>query len=31
MYNFLKQNYVEVERGIEYMNYQKKVAILTNF
>ena len=30
MYNFMKQNYIEVERGIEYMNYQKEVAILTD-
>ena len=31
MYNFMKQNYIEVERGIQHMNYQKEVAILTNF
>ena len=31
MYNFMKQNYIEAERGIEYMNYQKEVAILTDF
>ena len=31
MYNFMKQNYIEVERGIEYMNYQREVAILTGF
>ena len=31
MYNFIKQNYIEVERGIEYMNYQREVAILTDF
>ena len=31
MYNFMKQNYNEVERGIEYINYQKEVAILTDF
>ena len=31
MYNFMKQNYIEVEIGIEYMNYQKEVAILTDF
>ena len=31
MYNFMKQNYIEVERGIEYMNYQREVAILTDF
>ena len=30
MYNFMKQNYIEVERGIEYMNYQREVAILTD-
>ena len=31
MHNFMKQNYIEVERGIEYMNYQGEVAILTDF
>ena len=31
MYNVIKQWYIEVERGVEYMNYQKQVAILTNF
>ena len=31
MYNFMKQNYIEVERGIEYMNYQKEVPISTVF
>ena len=31
MYNFIKQNNIEVERGIEYMNYQMEVAILTDF
>ena len=31
MYNSMKQNYIEVERGIEYMNYQREVAILTDF
>ena len=31
MYNFMKQNYIEVERGIEYINYQREVAILTDF
>ena len=31
MYNFMKQNYIEVESGIEYMNYQREVAILTDF
>ena len=31
MYNFMKQNYIEVERGVEYSNYQRAVAILTDF
>ena len=31
MYNFIKQNYIEVERGVEYTNFQKEVAILTDF
>ena len=31
MYNFEKKNYIEVERGIDYMNYQKEVATLTDF
>ena len=31
MYNFKKQNYIEVERGVGYLNYQKEVAILTDF
>ena len=31
MYNFMKQKYIEVEKGIEYMNYQREVAILTDF
>ena len=31
MYNFIKQNYIEVERGVEYMKFQKEVAILTDF
>ena len=31
MYNFIKQNYIEVERGVEYMNYQREVAKLTDF
>ena len=31
MYNFIKQSYIEVERGVDDMNYQKKVAILTDF
>ena len=28
MYNFIKQNYIEAERGIEYMKYQREIAIL---
>ena len=28
--NFIKQNYIEVERG-KYMKYQREVAILTDF
>ena len=31
MYNFIEQNYIEIERGVEYMNYQKDDAMLTNF
>ena len=31
MYNFIKLNYIEVKRGVEYMNYQREVAILTIF
>ena len=31
MYNFIKQNYIVEERGDEYMNYQREVAILTDF
>ena len=31
MYNFIKQNYIEVERGVEYMNNHREVAILTDF
>ena len=31
MYNFIKQNYIEGERGVELTNYQRKVAILTDF
>ena len=31
MYNFMKQNYIEVERGIEYINNQREVAKLTDF
>ena len=31
MYNFFKQNYIEVDRGVEYINYQREVATLTDF
>ena len=31
MYNFMKQNNIEVERGVYYRNYQREVAILTDF
>ena len=31
MYKFTKQNYIEVETGIEDVNYQSEVAILTAF
>ena len=31
MYNFIKQNYIEVERGVEYRNYQKEVVRLMDF
>ena len=31
MDNFLKQNYIEVERGVEYRNGQREFAILTGF
>ena len=31
MYNFMKQNDIEVERGVEYKNYQREAAILTDF
>ena len=31
MYNFKEQNYIEVERGVEYRNYQREIAILTDF
>ena len=27
----MRQNYIEVERGVEYKNYQREVAILTDF
>ena len=31
MYNFIEQNYTEVESGVEYINSQNKSAILTDF
>ena len=31
MYNFMKQNYIEVERGVDYRNYQRENAKLTDF
>ena len=31
MYNFMNQNYIEVERGVGYRNYQREVAILIDF
>ena len=31
MYNFVKQNYIEVERGVAYTDYQREVVIFTNF
>ena len=31
MYNCTEKNYIEVERGIEYLNYQREVATLTDF
>ena len=31
MYNFIKQNYIEAERVVVYMNYQREAAILTDF
>ena len=30
MYNF-KKNYIDWERGVEFMNYQREVAILADF
>ena len=30
MYNFKKQNYNEVERGIEYMDHRREAATLTD-
>ena len=29
--HFIKQNYIEVERGVEYINYRRETAILTDF
>ena len=31
MYNFIKQKYTEVERGVKYVNYQREVAKWTDF
>ena len=31
MYNFMEQNYIEVDRDVEYRNYQREVAILIDF
>ena len=31
MYNFIKQKYTEVERGVKYLNYQREVAKWTDF
>ena len=31
MYNFITQNYVDIERGVEYINYQRDDAMLTDF
>ena len=31
MYNFMKQNYIEVGRGVEYSNHQREVSIVTDF
>ena len=31
MNNFKKQNYIDVGRGVDDMNYQSDVAILTDF
>ena len=31
MKSFKKQNYIDVERGADDMNYQSDVAILTDF
>ena len=31
MFNFMKKNYIEVERGVEYMNYQREFDILTDY
>ena len=30
MYNFIKQNYIKVKRGVEYLDYYREVAILTD-
>ena len=31
MNNFKKQNYIDVDRGVDDMNYQSDVAILNDF
>ena len=31
MYNFIKKNYIKVERGVEYINSRREVDILTHF
>ena len=31
MYNFMEQNYIEEEKGVEYRNDQREIAILTDF
>ena len=31
MYNFIQQNYIEVERGVEYIKNQREAAILVGF
>ena len=31
MYNFMEQNYIKEERGVEYRNYQREDSILTDF
>ena len=31
MHNFMKQSYIQVERSVEYKNYQREVNLLTDF